>query len=819
MKQYDTKNLEVASSGDFDSVEMTINVDDGHMFDVLMSRMYRDPIGSIIREITSNCFDAHLEANVDDAIVITLGDDDGGDFISFKDVGVGLSRERILKVYKELGRSTKQNDSKAIGFYGLGSKSPFAYVEEGFHVDTIFNGIAYSYFVHKGETKPEVQLIISEPTEDRNGTTVKIYFKNSKDKNEFDQKLEEQLRYFDNVYVIGSKYFNNEYRLHIGKHFKFRDDVNKDIGLHLAMGLVTYPIDWDKLGIEKINIPFALKFDIGDLPVTPERESIRYTTIRKDDQDIDTRDVVKAKIELFKQEIQKLIGIEPFFHNNYIDWKESQELSNHINLLDIDVNIPVLIAKQPPHYYQPLYNKGLKTPDVYFFNGFSITRSTIAYEGYSVTKYESTNLDYKAFKEYFLVREFEPINRIKRVKLDYIRSLAKEAGKHNIYFFRPNSIRVNKYLQLPKVVTKVKKDIFEHFDYSSGWNRMKLVKYYKSIVLKEVLMNSIDYQDIEVPEKFIKEWKIRNKDYVDKLEAEEGEIIIDNIKKVTKTDRKTIVTLEYAVTFSGFIIYGYETDLELLELYADLFSTGKFKDYSEVWRIRKKDEKDLVKLKNTIYVQSFMNDTPIFKEIATAAFINKSKLQDYKFYPVEVKNDNLGNNTYNIFSLIFLPVANKWRELLRKSKGTVKLSGIDNNPQTDFIEEILTIAKANGWLENDVVEAVNKVEKYFQGLELLSYIVPDTKSLPLITNFIKLSGKPINQEWIKLENWQIELMKELQEKFNYYNNVAYDSVKTDYLSVKVNSRIQTRRSVYKITMQNSIQALKEVQIFKSYHNV
>ena len=86
---------------------------------MLSSQIYRRPHESIVREITSNCFDSHIEANVDDPVIIKIKEDEAGWYISFNDFGVGLSPDRIEKIYTNLGESTKRESNKFIGAFGL----------------------------------------------------------------------------------------------------------------------------------------------------------------------------------------------------------------------------------------------------------------------------------------------------------------------------------------------------------------------------------------------------------------------------------------------------------------------------------------------------------------------------------------------------------------------------------------------------------------------------------------------------------------------------------------------------------------------------
>src|SRR5690606_4255915 len=62
------------------------------------------------------------------------------------------------------------------------------------------------------------------------------------------------------------RYLKKDYYIIEGDHFKIRTDVGYN-ELHLTIGSVRYPIDWQNLGISRINFPVALKFEIGDLSV------------------------------------------------------------------------------------------------------------------------------------------------------------------------------------------------------------------------------------------------------------------------------------------------------------------------------------------------------------------------------------------------------------------------------------------------------------------------------------------------------------------------------------------------------------------------
>ncbi len=118
MKVRDFTNTEVEGD-DFGGLDASIDKDNlGFLFDIVSKQMYRRPINSIVREITSNCFDSHIEAKVDDPVIIKFDEDEAGDYISFIDVGVGMSPDRMEKVYSKYFSSSKRESNEFIGMFG-----------------------------------------------------------------------------------------------------------------------------------------------------------------------------------------------------------------------------------------------------------------------------------------------------------------------------------------------------------------------------------------------------------------------------------------------------------------------------------------------------------------------------------------------------------------------------------------------------------------------------------------------------------------------------------------------------------------------------
>lgn len=255
---------------------------------------YSNPIGSIVREITTNAFDSHIEAGVTNkAVSVRLfqGSALSGANASFEveDYGMGLSPERVNSVYSKFLASTKRETNSQHGAFGLGSKSPFSYTDL-FTVTTRHDGTEYVYALHKGVTTPEITLLEQSVTDKPNGTKITIDINNSHDFSQFQKEIARQLAYFHNVNYEGDglNHISNDYTIYQGKNFLYREGGPS--ALHVCLGNVYYPIDLHSANIvdsenclvTRCYTPIALKFEIGDLDIIWSRENIEYTDRTKE---------------------------------------------------------------------------------------------------------------------------------------------------------------------------------------------------------------------------------------------------------------------------------------------------------------------------------------------------------------------------------------------------------------------------------------------------------------------------------------------------------------------------------------------------------
>lgn len=295
------------------------------LFSVFTKNIYSNPIGSVVREITSNCFDSHKEANVNDAVIVKLTNENNQHYISFIDVGVGMSTDRINNVYSQYFESSKRNDNNQIGGFGIGGKTPLAY-SESFFLITIFDGIKYTYSIRKGHDSPVLDLLDKGKTKEHNGTTIKIPIKTN-DIGVFEKEINRQLYYFENVIFEGfSQNVKNDYRILQGKSFLYRGNAIEST--HICLGRVAYPIDFSVLGDEDDDsfhssywdVPVAIKMEIGEINVTVSREAIDYTETSKK--------LIKKKLLEVKAEMLAMLEKQHSTLDSLEDYYRLQENSS-----------------------------------------------------------------------------------------------------------------------------------------------------------------------------------------------------------------------------------------------------------------------------------------------------------------------------------------------------------------------------------------------------------------------------------------------------------------------------------------------------------
>jgi hypothetical protein len=307
---------DIIQTGDEDTIKMTINQEVmSHAVKILTEYSYEKPLESLIREQISNSLDSIQEASTKNPAILRLFKNDSNQWeLNFIDDGLGLDREEFEKYIMGIGNSTKRNNPLLKGGFGGGSKVALSYTDN-YNYTCRKNGIERKFLVFKGEEFPESTMIYEEKTNERNGVIISVIL-NNYDYNSCINAIKEQCGYLNNVYFDVPD-FDNEYSIFKSDNYQI-NTLHDYSEMHISLLDVYYPINWNKLGINRIYIPIALKFD--DYSIL--RPNYTRETIEWNNKSIQA---VKDKIKLIAEEfITK--------YNNSIEETENiQEIFKYYN--------------------------------------------------------------------------------------------------------------------------------------------------------------------------------------------------------------------------------------------------------------------------------------------------------------------------------------------------------------------------------------------------------------------------------------------------------------------------------------------------------
>ena len=260
-------------------------------FEVLSSNLYQNKILAVIREITCNAADAHATVGKDlSGIEVNLPTFTSPSF-KVRDYGPGLSRVDVMDLYTTYFRSTKDQNTSAIGGFGLGSKSPFA-VADQFTVTSWQGDTKSIYVCYKQDGLPRVNHITSEPSSEPSGLAVSVVVK-AIDRGEWLRNAFNFFRLWPTLPKITG--FDNSFQTvwqTAEVLYKSSDLLN---GLPrwaifkgnqpatVFMGLVPYSLNFDtltKLPSEVTTLlrgaSLFLNMPVSSLQISPSRESLSY---------------------------------------------------------------------------------------------------------------------------------------------------------------------------------------------------------------------------------------------------------------------------------------------------------------------------------------------------------------------------------------------------------------------------------------------------------------------------------------------------------------------------------------------------------------
>ena len=262
-------------SSNFDNKkEFTIKAS-SKAFDILINAMYTHKVRAIIRELSTNAYDAHVEAGQSKPFEVKLPTRFDPEFY-IRDFGTGMTEDKVYNLYTVLFDSDKSENNDMVGCLGIGSKSPFSYCKQ-FTVQSYINGEAKVYSVYLDETgTPCITKVAEGPTTEENGLKVSLHTKN--DWQEFYREAQYVFEYFKQIPTLinGPTITPRKYELS-GSNWDIKHSTNV-----LVMGNVCYELErhYDKLDdLNKfLGLGVRINAEIGDVDIHPSRERLQNTT-------------------------------------------------------------------------------------------------------------------------------------------------------------------------------------------------------------------------------------------------------------------------------------------------------------------------------------------------------------------------------------------------------------------------------------------------------------------------------------------------------------------------------------------------------------
>lgn len=290
-------------------------------FQILSSALYSRKIEAIIRELSCNAFDSHVQAGCPERPFVVHMPNSWEPEFYVEDFGIGLDADDVENIYTSYFTSTKTESNDVIGGFGLGSKTPFSYCDS-FNIRARKNGFEYHFnaFINM-QGEPATSLLSKSETEEPNGVRVTVPVKTT-DFSQFISDATKVYSWFSIVPdVVGATiHVDNSKALRLAREGSFWSTYSKDgwtrNTITAVMGNVAYHVpnvsetfsshfNSSEQAFFKNNT-LTVQFDIGDLDVAASRETISF------DEDTEKQFIkrVKEVITNFCAETQKKLDTE-----------------------------------------------------------------------------------------------------------------------------------------------------------------------------------------------------------------------------------------------------------------------------------------------------------------------------------------------------------------------------------------------------------------------------------------------------------------------------------------------------------------------------
>lgn len=256
----------------------SINMD-GFAFQALSGKnLYKNLVKAIVRELSTNGIDSHIEAGKDDPIFVHLPTAEEPWF-AVRDEGIGLDDYGVRNVFLTFFGSTKRENNELIGAYGLGSKSPLGY-SDNFTVTAIKDGVKRMFVIFKNESGcPAIKMLAEMATTEANGVEVKVPVVDSWDYSEFHTAAADVYQWFPVKPILNVELAYPESSLWV-KDIVDGVDLMHNSKQFVVHGMIAYPLDMNMLN--KLDRRVRDIFSNSGLVIHAENGTVEYSMSREE---------------------------------------------------------------------------------------------------------------------------------------------------------------------------------------------------------------------------------------------------------------------------------------------------------------------------------------------------------------------------------------------------------------------------------------------------------------------------------------------------------------------------------------------------------
>jgi hypothetical protein len=274
----------VQSSGVLSTTKFGISEkDQAHILGILRDRLYSNKKLAVLREYSSNAWDAHRDAGIPTRPIKIVLPTSLESSLIIRDYGLGLSEDDIFDVYVKYGASTKRDSNEAVGMLGIGAKSAFAY-SDSFTVTSFHGGLKKVYVAVLDESDMGTMSKLYEEPSTETGVEIKVPVSPG-DISGFMQEAKYLFPFFTPQPEIN---YHLEDPITDRKKNGFLNKNGYSVlpNWVAVMGCVPYRLDFSRLQEEleelelgdlQKNLKGGLFFDIGDVDISASREDLEYT--------------------------------------------------------------------------------------------------------------------------------------------------------------------------------------------------------------------------------------------------------------------------------------------------------------------------------------------------------------------------------------------------------------------------------------------------------------------------------------------------------------------------------------------------------------